>query len=149
IFKNFKYLIIAPLVFILVGAILLATVGFNKSIDFTGGTVARVYIGENIEYEVAKQKIDTVLENNGLVAAVYQLSVDKGENYITVKYKDDPSATALQMTNINEEVVEDLFSAFGYDKEDLQQATYVVGNQRIDASIASQAIVNLFLGVVV
>ena len=65
--KKFKYFIIAPLVFLLAGIILLCAVGFNQGIDFTGGTIVNVYVGDNLEnqnvYNQAKQKIDDVLED--------------------------------------------------------------------------------------
>jgi len=48
------------------------------------------------------------------------------------------------MENLNNEVVSDLFNVFGYDSEDIQQSNYVVGNQRIDASLGKQALVNTF-----
>lgn len=144
VFSNIKYLVIAPAVILLVGLILLCTIGFAKSIDFTGGYVAKVYIGTEYTYEEGQNMIDSVLTDNGLVASLYQMTEEEGENYITVKYQQNSSLTDIQMENLNNEVVDDLFSVFGYDSEDMQQSKYVVGNQRIDASLGKQALVNTF-----
>ena len=146
--SNLKYYLIAPVVLILIGMILLFSVGFNKSIDFTGGTVVKVYIGETFTYEEGKTKIEDVLDNNGLVASVFQLTELEGSNYVTVKYQDLNSLTETEMSNLNQQVVEDLFAEFGYDQEDYEQANYIDGNQRINASLAETAIVNVFSGIV-
>ena len=74
--KNFFYHLIVPCIAILVGIILLFTVGVNKGIDFAGGTTATVVV-ENIEkdnnYSKAKEKLDTVLNNYKISGEVYQL----------------------------------------------------------------------------
>lgn len=147
--SNFKKYLIAPVVIILAAMILLFTIGFNKSIDFTGGTVVRVYIGETYTFDEGKEKLEEVLSDNGLVASLYQLTEDDGKQFITVKYQDKANFTQIEMSNLNEQVVEDLFGKFGYDKEDYQQANYVEGNQRIDPSLAETAIVNVFGGIVI
>lgn len=144
IFSNFKYLIIAPAIILLVGTILLCTLGFAKSIDFTGGYIAKVYIGNEYSYEESQTMVDSVLTENGLVASLYQMTEEEGENYITFKYQQNLSLTDIQMENLNIEIVNDLFDVFGYDSEDIQQSNYVVGNQRIDASLGKQALINTF-----
>ena len=48
--KNFIYFLIAPLVFIIVGIILLCTVGFNLGTDFTGASVFKIYINNEASF---------------------------------------------------------------------------------------------------
>ena len=78
------------------------------------------------------------------IASLYQMTEEEGENYITFKYQQNLSLTDIQMENLNIEIVNDLFDVFGYDSEDIQQSNYVVGNQRIDASLGKQALINTF-----
>ena len=42
--KNLKWFLIAPLLIILIGIVLLCTLGFNLGLDFTGGTNITIYI---------------------------------------------------------------------------------------------------------
>lgn len=142
--SKFKYFLILPALIVVAGIVLLCTLGFAKSIDFTGGYIAKVYIGEEYTFEQATQKIDEVLNGKGLQASLYQASEDDGENYVTVKYKINSDLTDLQLESINNEIVDELFTSFGYDSEDMQQSSYVVGNQKIDASLGQQALVNTF-----
>lgn len=147
--SNFKYFIIAPLALMLVAVILLFTINFNKAIDYTGGYVAKVFIGEQFTYEQAQEKIEDILSENGLNASVYQQSEEDELNYIIVKYKKDNSLTDSQMSELNNQIVDDLFVEFGYDSTDMQQRNYVVGNQRIDASLGQLNLINVFSGVAV
>lgn len=147
--KNFKYYLIAPAVLLVVALVLLFTVGFAKSIDFTGGSIARVYIGETYTFDQGKEKVDQILTSKGLQASVYQLTEDEyGENFLIVKYKNKQDATQNQITTVNLEIVDQLYQAFGYDKQDVQQAKFVEGNLSVDAMVGKQATVNAFGGLV-
>lgn len=78
-FANFKYFIIAPAVILLVGLILLCTIGFNKSIDFTGGYIAKVYIGSEHTFEEGQDLIESVLTEHNIVASLYQKTEENEE----------------------------------------------------------------------
>ena len=58
--KNFLYFLIVPAVIILVGIILLCTVGFNLGTDFTGSSTFKVYVNnENtLGEEIASYNLD-------------------------------------------------------------------------------------------
>lgn len=151
--KNFKYFVIAPLALILVGIVFFFAVGFNQGIDFTGGTIVNVYVGENLNdqtvYEQTKQKIDKVLKDNGLVASVWQTTESSSGLGITVRYQNPKGKTDEQMTAINNAVTEQLFQAFGYDKNDEIQKNYIQGNQHIDAKMGQNIIINVFASIVI
>ena len=91
--KNLKYFIIAPLFILVAGIVLLCTLGFNLSFDFTGGTSMTVFTNfnnandsvvfedENMasfnlenddEYQAACEKIEKVLNSFDLSASSYQ-----------------------------------------------------------------------------
>ena len=151
--KKFKYFIIAPLVFLLAGIILLCAVGFNQGIDFTGGTIVNVYVGDNLEnqnvYNQAKQKIDDVLEDNGLTASVYQITENNLGLCLTVRYQDIKGKSEQEIKTINQNVTNQLFEKFGYDSQDLIEKNYIQGSQRIDGSVGDELIVNVFSAVVI
>lgn len=151
--KSFKYFVIAPLAIILAGIILFCTVGFNQGIDFTGGTIANVYIGETLTqqavYDDAVKKIDQVLSDNNLKASVYQTSENNMGLSISVRYKDIKGKTEDEMNEINKQVVDQLFQTFGYDQNDNIEKNYISGNQRISASVGQTMIINVFASVVI
>lgn len=151
--KNFKYFLIAPLVLVLAGIILFFTVGFNQGIDFTGGTIVDVYVGESLNqqsvYDQTKQKIDQVLSDNNLVASVYQTSENSIGLSLSVRYQNPKDKTEEEMTKINDAVTDQLFQVFGYDKEDLIQKNYIQGNQHIDAQVGQSIVINAFASIVI
>lgn len=135
-YKNMKWFLIAPAVIILVAIILLCTVGFKSGIDFTGGSVMTVYTNsENViegaeqydannaeDYRQIQDKIDAVLEANGLSASSYQISsMDVAEfdvyggQAVVVKYQNAEGATSQEIIQTNNAIHEQLLQAFGYD----------------------------------
>lgn len=143
---NFKYTIIAPIAILLVAIIMLCCIGFNKGIEFTGGTMVNVYVGEELEktevFENSKQKIDQVLSQNGLKASVYQINTTDVGVCLSVRYQDKEGITEAEMEELNTKVTNELFTAFGYNKENVEEKNYVLGSQRIDASVGSELLVN-------
>lgn len=86
--KNFIYYMIAPIIILLLGIILSATVGFNWGTDFTGSSSFKIYVNneatfENVtaydltdseDYEAVYGKIKTVLKDNDLKIVSYRTS---------------------------------------------------------------------------
>ena len=90
--KNLKYFIIAPIIIVVVGIILLCTLGFNLGFDFTGGTNMTIYMNDSSstsgekfsdqsydlsndeDYAKASQKIEKVLGLFGLTSSAIQKS---------------------------------------------------------------------------
>lgn len=151
--KNFKYFIIAPLVLLLAGLILFFAVGFNKGIEFTGGTIVNIYVGENIEeqevYNEVKGKVDEILSNNNLKASVYQISENNIGLCLSVRYQDIQGKTEQEMTEINQKVTDELFAEFGYDSQDSIEKNYIQGSQKIDCSVGTELVVNVFTSIVI
>ena len=133
--KNLKWFIIAPVAIILIGLILLFSVGFNRGIDFTGGSIMTVYtngegvysefkeynIDKDSDYNKVKDIIGDVLNKHGLKASVYQttsfssddLGITDGDA-VLVKYQNEKKASAKEIEKLNEEIRLDLLKAFGY-----------------------------------
>lgn len=91
--KNLKYFMIAPIVIIVVGIVLLCTLGFNLGFDFTGGTNMTIYMNDpastsedfdfsdqsydlnnDADYKEASSKIEKVLALFNLEASTIQKS---------------------------------------------------------------------------
>ena len=133
--KNLKWFLIAPLVIILVGIILLCTVGFNLGIDFTGGSNMTIFIDEKGAYsetkldadkdaKIIKKKIQDVLNKHDLKITTLQsttidaedLGISKG-SAIIVKYQNDNSLETEKIEAINDQIRLELLKAFGYITE--------------------------------
>ena len=133
--KNLKWFFIAPLVIILVGIILLCTVGFNLGIDFTGGSNMTIFIDEKGAYsetkldadkdaKIIKKKIQDVLNKHDLKITTLQsttidaedLGISKG-SAIIVKYQNDNSLETEEIEAINDQIRLELLKAFGYITE--------------------------------
>ena len=133
--KNLKWFLIAPLVIILVGIILLCTVGFNLGIDFTGGSNMTIFIDEKGAYsetkldadkdaKIIKKKIQDVLNKHDLKITTLQsttidaedLGISKG-SAIIVKYQNDNSLETEEIEAINDQIRLELLQDFGYITE--------------------------------
>ena len=141
--KNLKWFLIAPVMIILVGVILLCTVGFNLGIDFTGGSNMTVYIDGDGTYtsEVydidkdlgkIKDKVNVVLNEHGLKVTTIQkttiddesLGITKGDAVI-VKYQNDKTLETAEIEEINETIRLELLKAFGYADSSVENITDV------------------------
>ena len=90
--RNLKYFIIAPIVIIVVGIILLCTLGFNLGFDFTGGTNMTIYLNDATSGSSEFSDQNYNLEDN------YDEVVDKINN-VLVNY--DVNLSSIQTTEIN------------------------------------------------
>lgn len=110
---------IVSLILIAVGLVLLLTAGFNKSFDFTGGTIISINIAEQ-EFDEAKLNVDKVLVKNNLRASFYGVGENDMGQCLIIKYQifNDINST-------NEQVYEDLFSSFEYDSNDILESKYI------------------------
>lgn len=170
--KNMKWFLIAPLAIILVGIILFFTIGFNLGMDFTGGSIMKVYansdatltlLDENIasydlensdDYKAMQAKINAVLSRHGLHASVYQSSTmdisDLGVSgqAIIVKYKNIDGATTSEIEDLNALVREDLVSEFGYNN--ITDGESAVSNDGVvTPSASSELLMKSFIALLV
>lgn len=59
--KNLKWMLIAPIAIIIVGIVLLCTLGFNLGIDFTGGTNMKIFVNSDTTISEQVYNVDTDL----------------------------------------------------------------------------------------
>lgn len=84
--KNFLYFLIAPLLILLTGVILLCTIGFNLGTDFTGYSVVKVYV--NNELEIVDETVSS-----------YDLNDKKDYNKVYNKITDALSGQDVKITS--------------------------------------------------
>lgn len=133
--KNFLYFLIVPAIIIIVGIILLSTIGFNLGTDFAGSSTFKVYVnnenrlGEEIasynldnkeDYKAVREKIELVLEENELSIREYRKTSINITSYhvyngqaVEVVYQntvDDADLIEAQ----NNDIRSSLLTAFGY-----------------------------------
>ncbi len=156
--KNFLYFIIAPLILMLVGIILISTVGFNLSNQLTGYSTFTIYVnnennfGENIasydlnntkDYEKVKNLIEDTLSNQGIKISSYRTATMNIDDYLVINGQavQVDFANTLGKDKINEQnqtLKDSLLVAFGYN--DYTQAVsdidYIQPIQTFDYVIA-------------
>ena len=141
--RNLKYFIIAPIVIIVVGIILLCTLGFNLGFDFTGGTNMTIYLNDatsgssefsdqsyNLEdnYDEVVDKINNVLANYDVNVSSIQtteINIDADRGYSFTIVNGDAIIIKFQNGDMTEEEVESqnneiqlaLLKEFGYFDE--------------------------------
>ncbi len=138
--KNFLYFLIAPALILLVGIILLSTVGFNLGTDFRGGVSFRVYANyENVietsddiksydlndknDFNEVVDKINYVLNSNGLKAVsirkttmnIAEYDVYNGQA-VEVVYQNNGKA----LLEVRDQVIDE----FGYVGKDEAVTTF-------------------------
>ncbi len=157
--KNLKWFIIAPIIIILVGVILLSTVGFNLGIDFTGGSNMTIFIDKDgtygTKYDIDKDlgEIERVI--NGVLNK-YNYSVSSIQKTTMVVDDDDlrtnGDAVLVKFQNntddeLNETIKSELLEAFGYS-EDTESG--LISNGGITtANVSSELMMNSFIALLV
>lgn len=133
IVKKALYFLVAPILILLVGVILVSTVGFNQGIDFSGGQTFKVYVNneaklenvasydlnKNDDYNDVYKKITIVLEKNNVNLVSYQkTNVNLTEydvyNGQAVKVTYQTNSSSSEESKIRENLIE----AFGYENFD-------------------------------
>ncbi len=162
--KNLKWFIIAPLVLILVGVILLCTVGFNLGIDFTGGSVLKVYANSDAkienataydlsdadDYKALRAEIEEVLNEFGYDIKIYRtstISIDgtsaTEEPAVEIQYQD---TTGTQRAEIKKALQE----KFGYFDEGTNLWSGAITEPSITtATASSELLMNCFIAMLV
>ncbi|MEG1500112.1 MAG: hypothetical protein RR400_03500, partial [Clostridia bacterium] len=150
--KNRKAIFIPPLVIMLIGMIILICFGFNKGIDFTGGTVMNVLpktqdMSISAEFNNAKDKINNVLTANGVIASYFQIAETDAGKAISFRFQDKSGLTEDSTNDLNAKIRNELFVAFGMDAS--QDSAYIQSAQRISPTASGEFLMNAFLSILV
>ena len=149
-FKSFNFVkyhfvaLIICAVILISGACVWIFNGLNLSIDFTGGTVVNVKVGETVDddnaYNQYLDKIKGVMSNYELVIANEHLEGTGAEATIQIRYQDVAGKTVEEMTEISNNFVTELRSTLGSD------VTVSTGD-RITATASSSLLVKALLAI--
>ena len=117
--KNWKFWIIAPIVILVVAVVLIAALGsqigytnaVNIGIDFEGGTLVTVTIGQDAidNYDYHVDRITSAIEKHGVVVSYVQLqeAQNVNETSISFRYKNI-STNDDEISALNEVIREEL-----------------------------------------
>ena len=161
--KNMKWFLIAPAVIILVGVIILCSLGFNLGIDFTGGSTMTVFVDENGSYgeqydikdlNKIEGAIQTVLDQHGLRITTIQtttidvesLGIEKGDAVI-VKYQNNNKLSTEEIEALNDTIKTELLEKFGYT--DVGQDKLVADGGVTTASASAELLMKSFIALLV
>lgn len=140
--KFLKLGLISMLVLAL-GLVMFLTVNFNKSFDFTGGTVVSVNV-KDVEINEAVEKIGDALKENNLRASYLIKGENENGSCFIIKYQIFENADA-----VNESFKEDLFQTFGYDETDSLEASYIIMQTNTSPEFGSEVFLKAFLAILV
>lgn len=138
---NLKYFIIAPIIIIVVGIVLLCTLGFNLGFDFTGGTNMTIYLNDSTsgssnyseqrydieeDYDEVVDKINKVFDNydvniSSIQTTEINIDADRGYSFtivngdaIIIKFQNGSLTDEAEINAQNEEIQLALLKEFGY-----------------------------------
>ena len=141
--KNFLYFLIVPILILIVGIVLISTIGFNLGVDFKGGVTFKVYANNEaiieddnvVQYDLTvkraydefQNKIETVLNKNGLSVisyrqtsmSIYDYDVYAGQALEIVYQNNYENAE-----EINQKVRDEIISTFGYENYELAVSSF-------------------------
>lgn len=145
--------LLIPVAIILVGVILVSTIGFNLGIDFTGGTIINVVpneidISDSNNYQQVTNDIEAVLSEYGLKSTQFQIVENDQGQAVSVRFQDKAGADEKEMNVlINDKIIPALYEKFGMDKNDDRFANYVQASDRIGATSSSELLLKALIAI--
>lgn len=138
--KYTKYFLMFSATLILVGAIILACIGFNLGMDFTGGNIISVKASGEIsttEYNNIVNISRDILSEQGLSLAQSQIEGENGQQSVSIQYQNKDGVS--DMAEINSAIV----TALGEALPD-----YTIVNAETKSAVASaELLTNALLAV--
>ena len=140
---HFLALIICGIILV-AGAIVWIVNGLNLSIDFTGGTIVNVKVGESLEedgaYDSYIDQIEETMSAYGLSIATSHIEGTGVDATIQIRYQDVSGKTVEEMTQISSDFVTDL-------RAELGDGVTVSTGDRITATASSSLLLNALLAI--
>lgn len=134
---------LASLLVLILGFVLLFTINFNKSFDFTGGTVVTVNT-TNFEVDESMAKINEVLSKNNLKASYASIGENETGTCAIIKYQ-----IFTDVETVNENVKNDLFEKFGYNENDAMEVNFIIMQTNTTPEFSAEIFTKAFLAVLI
>ena len=113
-----KYFIALSISILLIGIVMFSIMGFNLGMDFTGGSVIEVEVGETLEqgdtFTTLSSQIETILEEKGLKASSMQIKGEDADASIEVQYQNKSGLTDAEISNLNTDIQSVLEEQLGF-----------------------------------
>ncbi|MBO5309857.1 MAG: hypothetical protein IKK20_00345 [Clostridia bacterium] len=135
---------IASAAVVLLGIIVMIAFGFNKSFDFTGGTIVSVNAKTASAQDATKLVNEVMADHNNINVASLSVGSSNGEAIITVKYQISKDIDAT-----NDAILEELYAAFGYDAEDFAEKNYINMTTNVQPAYNNMVFAYALMGVLV
>lgn len=150
--KHSKWYWIASCVIVFVGFIVMLCAGLNLGLDFTGGSVITVKLGNEITtnegYNDALEKIEKVLKDNKVKISSTQKEGTGSNASIIVKYQDKAGYSDVRMDDLTKEMRLQINEAFGIEISELgDEDDITVNSERITASARFDLIFNAIVAI--
>lgn len=111
----------ATIAIILLGLIMFVAFGFNKSFDYTGGTIVSVTVEKSIQEQDAVKYVQDVMgAHNNIDVCSFSVGSSLDQKVITVKY-----AVNQNTSTTNSQILEELFTAFNYDQNNHVEKNFI------------------------
>lgn len=134
---------LVPILILALGLVLLLTINFNKSFDFTGGTVVTVNIRE-YQVQEAVEKVNSALNENNLRASYLIEGENENGACLIIKYQ------VFENVNlVNDNFKDDLFEEFGYNESDVLEASYILMQTHVTPEFGTEMFLRAFIAVLV
>ncbi len=151
--KNSKWYWIASCVIVLAGIIVMLCAGLNLGLDFTGGSVITVTLGDEIAtdkgYKDSLNVIEKVLNDNGVKISSAQKEGSGQHASIIVKYQDIKGYSDVRMDELTKTMRKEINLAFEvenfYEVGDDYDIT--LNSERITASARTDLIFNAVVAI--
>ena len=147
--------LLIPVAIVLVGIILVSTIGFKLGIDFTGGTIVSVVpkdidISVEQNYNDVKNDIEDVLKELGLKSSQFQLAENDIGKTINVRFQDLKDADEETMNElINDSLIPALYEKFDMDMNDSKYDNFIQASDRIGATSSNELLLKALIAIVV
>jgi len=141
-----KYFWILSGTIFLVGLIILCTIGFRLGLDFTGGNIMRVQVGDEVNTASTKSNVEntikSVVSDNGAKVSRYQIIEESGNYYVEFQYQNINN----NMTEINANIQAELSTKLG---DVLTQDYTVLASETKSASASSDLLFRAFIALAI
>ena len=89
--RNGRWFFIAPAIILLLGIIMLATLGFNLGLEFTGGTIVSV----NADGDHTQAEIEAKMESLNVTYTIAKEQSTSGGNTFSIKFNADENTESI------------------------------------------------------
>ena len=141
-----KYFWILSGTIFLVGLIILCTIGFRLGLDFTGGNIMRVQVGDEVNTASTKSNVEntikSVVSDNGAKVSRYQIIEESGNYYVEFQYQNINN----NMTEINANIQAELSTKLS---DVLTQDYTVLASETKSASASSDLLFRAFIALAI